>query len=284
MFGAANGLGYGFGLQIAGQSRPGHEGVVMGIVTASYGLGAAISPAGYAWLLTIGGFQTAMFGLAVVLIVVGVICAALMGLSNVQFKAAPIENIQTTVSMRKISLLWLGFGAGVGAGLMAIGHAAGIAASLGFTGAVWVTPVLIAVCNMFGSFSGGWMVDQIGVKRLLIWLPLISAITLFIFIFQSTMILVLICFGVVGFTYGAIIAVYPATIAKMFGPMDSPRIYGKVFTAWGTAGLVAPWLAGFLYDATDGYTLAMICASVFGLISTFAVLILFKEKTEHSAV
>ena len=44
LFGAANGLGYGFGLQLAAQANPGREGLAMGIVTAAYALGAAVSP------------------------------------------------------------------------------------------------------------------------------------------------------------------------------------------------------------------------------------------------
>ena len=40
LFGAANGLGYAFGLQSAAMASPGREGLAMGIVTAAYALGA----------------------------------------------------------------------------------------------------------------------------------------------------------------------------------------------------------------------------------------------------
>lgn len=48
----------------------------------------------------------------------------------------------------------------------------------------------------------------------------------------------------VGFAYGGIIATYPAAIAILFPGEDGPLAYGRIFTAWGTAGLLAPWLAG----------------------------------------
>ena len=35
-----------------------------------------------------------------------------------------------------------------------------------------------------------------------------------------------------------------------------------MFTAWGLGGIVAPWLAGRLYDATGGYRAALIVSSV----------------------
>ena len=63
LFGGANGLGYGFGLQIAAQANPGREGTAMGIVTAAYAFGAAVSPGLFTYALSLGGFHTAMLGL-----------------------------------------------------------------------------------------------------------------------------------------------------------------------------------------------------------------------------
>ena len=34
-----------------------------------------------------------------------------------------------------------------------------------------------------------------------------------------------------------------------------------MITAWGVAGLLAPGVAGYLYDATGGYTLALALAA-----------------------
>ena len=49
LFGGANGFGYAFGLQMSAQANPGREGLAMGIVTASYALGASVSPAVFSW-------------------------------------------------------------------------------------------------------------------------------------------------------------------------------------------------------------------------------------------
>ena len=36
----------------------------------------------------------------------------------------------------------------------------------------------------------------------------------------------------------AVVNVPPAAVAKLFGMMESARIYGRIFTAWGCAGLI----------------------------------------------
>ena len=71
LFGAANGLGYGFGLQLAAQANPGRAGFAMGVVTAAYALGAGVAPPLFVVALTLGGFTAAMIGLAAVLIFAG---------------------------------------------------------------------------------------------------------------------------------------------------------------------------------------------------------------------
>ena len=54
--------------------------------------------------------------------------------------------------------------------------------------------------------------------------------------------------------------------------MPGVKVYGRVFTAWGAAGLIAPWLAGFLYDRYGGYGLAMAMAGAFSLLSAAVAL------------
>lgn len=79
--------------------------------------------------------------------------------------------------------------------------------------------------------------------------------------------LTLVALGVLGFAYGGTIAAYPAVIAKRFPGDAGPRIYGRVFTAWGAAGLFAPWAAGMLFDQSQDYTSALWVAMATAVIS-----------------
>ena len=64
------------------------------------------------------------------------------------------------------------------------------------------------------------------------------------------------------FTYGAVIAVYPCAVNKLFGENRYPAAYGWMFTAWGTAGLVGPIGAGLLFEAVGSYGLPLLLAAM----------------------
>ena len=151
--------------------------------------------------------------------------------------------------------------------MMTIGHASGIARANGWQGVAWITPALAALFNMVGAFAGGWLADRIAPLKLLTALPVISAAALLVILGTQSGGSALIGLSFVGFTYGAIIAVFPSTLAKVFGTAAGARVYGKVFTAWGSAGLLAPWLAGHLYDRSNRYSTALSVAVALSLVA-----------------
>jgi OFA family oxalate/formate antiporter-like MFS transporter len=175
------------------------------------------------------------------------------------------------VLLRQYILLWVGYGTAVAGGLIVIGHAAEISKTHGFSAAHWVTPAIISICGMVGSFAGGWLADHVTPAKLLTYLPVISATALIILAIQSNLVLLLLCLGVIGFIYGAIVTAYPATITQIFGIGNSPRIYGRIFTAWGAAGFLGPWMAGLLFDQTGTYSIALSVAIGFGLLSSLVI-------------
>jgi MFS transporter, OFA family, oxalate/formate antiporter len=65
-------------------------------------------------------------------------------------------------------------------------------------------------------------------------------------------------FGI-GAGYGLLASAIPVAIVKSHGPARLSVIYGRLFTAWGAPGLLAPLLGGILFDLTGNYaaTLAM---------------------------
>ena len=69
-----------------------------------------------------------------------------------------------------------------------------------------------------------------------------------------------------------------AAVAAFFGLADAPRIYGRVFTAWGLAGLLAPWMAGLLFDRAQSYATPVIVAAMLGLVSAVLALRMPRER------
>ena len=269
VFGLANGLGYGFGLQFAARAYPGRSGFAMGVVTAAYALGAVLAPYGFEVALAVDGIFSAMMALGTAVFVVSIGAAILVAKSGAQYSVGrgPGADAEPPASASlpwgHITVLWIAYGSGVAAGLMAIGHASGIAAAVGFAG--WIAAAAIAGCNLVGSLLSGWLSDRMSHRLILTTLPLVGAAALLVMPVAPGLTLVLL--GVVGFAYGGTIATYPAVISLLFPGEAGPRVYGRVFTAWGFAGLVAPWFAGRIYDWGGSYTLALWVAAALGLAS-----------------
>lgn len=280
LFGLANGLGYGFALQISAQSNLENKGFVMGLVTASYALGSVLSPWPLAFVLNNFGLMWAMLSLTLALFVIMPVVSGLLYWSRAQLHVSPPDHKHSPrVNQHVIFFFWLAYGLAVMAGLMAIGHATAIADEAGLNGQlILIAPSVLALFSMSGSLLGGWMADRVSFKVTLTVLPLLSALSLALLALFLVDISVLFGLGVTGFTYGAIISIYPAAIATHFGAVEGVRIYGKVFIAWGIAGFVGPWLAGSLYDLNGDYRLALIIASIAGLGSALVVFTLLNEK------
>ena len=276
IFGTANGLGYGYGLQIAAQVYPGREGLAMGIVTASYAFGAVLSPIFFQMAVDAGGFALAMKVLASVLLGTGLLSAVLMQIAGAKFKTGKNRLMERPLPAHSIQLLWLGYFTGALAGLMVIGHAAAIATSVKPGMDAWVAPIFIAACNLLGSLVAGRLADRISLGLLLGSLALLTSATLVVLVVLDQATVLLGALGLVGFAYGGTIAVYPAAIVKLFGIQVSASVYGRVFTAWGCAGLTGPWFAGFLFDWKGDYQLALLVGAVIALISVACVTVLFQ--------
>ena len=280
LFGLANGLGYGFALQISAQSNLENKGFVMGLVTASYALGSVLSPWPLAFVLNSFGLMWAMLSLTSALFVIMPVVSGLLYWSRTQLHVSPPDHKQSPrVNHHVIFFFWLAYGLAVMAGLMAIGHATAIADQAGLNGQlILIAPSVLALFSMSGSLLGGWMADRVSFKVTLTVLPLLSALSLALLALFLVDISMLFGLGVTGITYGAIISIYPAAIATHFGAVEGVRIYGKVFIAWGIAGFVGPWLAGSLYDLNGDYRLALIIASIAGLGSALVVFTLLNDK------
>ncbi|MGB0387332.1 MAG: MFS transporter [Ardenticatenaceae bacterium] len=275
LFGAANGVGYGFVLQLAAQALPNVRGFAMGAVTAAYAVGATIFAKLFSFLLLEGTPAQTMLVMAGVLVVASLVVFVLLTLSKARYVGGNDELSDTSAPVfdRMILRLWIGYGFGAAAGLMAIGHATGIVSDNGGSTELTVLgAMLISVGNAIGGTLAGYMADRINARRLLLALPLLSALALSLLLTTSEPQVAIAILTVIGFSYGAIIVVYPAAVTTLFGANQAARVYGIVFTAWGLAGLGAPWLAGYLYDSSGTYQSALGIAILTGLVSFGAAL------------
>lgn len=283
LFGGANGLGYGFALQCSAQANPSIKGLSMGCVTATYALGAALAPVPFEILLNRGGFTLAMNGLAIAMLIISPFVVYLLVKGKAILKVTePKENNIVPGQRWLIVKLWFGYGTAVAAGLMIMGHATGIAKSGNIDDQqVVYAPIIIALFNMFGSLVGGWFSDKVTIRKSLMAFPALSIASLIIIsLFGGS--LVTVCgLALIGFTYGATIVAYPAAVVTLFGVVSGVRVYGRVFTAWGMAGLFAPWFAGVLFEHFGNYQIALATAASVGVVS---VMIAYSLPTESGNI
>jgi OFA family oxalate/formate antiporter-like MFS transporter len=270
-FGFCNGVGYGFSLQLVARAMPENKGFAMGAVTAAYAVGSIVFARIFAWRIAVVSVESALLSIAIAIVGCGTLAAIMLRMAGASYGESPDNDSrdQPGINQRKILQFWIAYMTSVFAGLMAIGHAAGIALSKAAgTELATLAAIAIGIGSAIGGFVSGWLVDRWAASRFLIGLPLLSAVALIAIGSSDNAMVAVVWLSLVGFAYGSIIAIYPVAIANYFSARG-PQAYGRVFIAWGFAGLVAPWSAGLLYDLRGGYELAMIVAAVIAILSAF---------------
>lgn len=264
LFGLANGFAYGYSLQLSGQLMPHKRGFAMGTVTAGYALGSVIFALILSRLVSLYSVQASLFGLAALLVLSCVVSAVHFFNTGSRFQTATEDSGRDSpafTELHEVLLLAAAYFCAVFAGLMAIGHAAAIADPSGVAGYSATGAIVVGAGSSIGGVVAGWLIDHYASRALLVGLALISASSLLLAASNVSSVTVIASLCLIGFAYGAIIAVYPVVIARRFGA-DGPRIYGRVFISWGVAGLSAPWFAGWIFDGFDNYRIALLLAAV----------------------
>jgi OFA family oxalate/formate antiporter-like MFS transporter len=156
------------------------------------------------------------------------------------------------LSTRLFYVLWLMLFAGAAAGLTFIS----VAQDLGKRALgewAFFAVVVLAIGNASGRVLGGVLSDIIGRERTLFAVMVLQALVVLAVAGSqrgagwSAVLPILLLLGA---NYGANLALFPAATKDAFGLASFGINYGLVFSAWGAAGLVMPWLAGTIKDTT----------------------------------
>ena len=269
-FGAGCGIAYSVALQANLLALPHRRGLAAGLTAGSGALGSVAGAVGFRMMIEgMGPWQTLVWS-GVAFFAFAVVAATMMRgiVMPAPAKSAAANRTETTAERRLEITLWLGFFFGACAGLMALGHAAGIALAYGGALApVALATALITGCNGVGRLGAGALADLLPVRRILVAAPLLAAGALAALALSPDLSLALAVLAATGLAYGAMAASYPAAVAIYFGIARTGVVYGRVFTSWGVAGLAAPGIGGYLYDIAGGYGLALALAAGAGVLS-----------------
>ena len=149
-------------------------------------------------------------------------------------------------------VLWIMFFVGASAGLTFIS----VAQQLGKKALgemAFLAVVVLAVGNASGRILAGLVSDKIGRQWTLFGAFLIQACVVMGLLGAKAgagwpLILILVLF--IGALYGANLSLFPSAAKDYFGLKGFGLNYGILFSAWGVAGLVMPWLNGRITDLT----------------------------------
>lgn len=272
-FGLLAGTGFGLGYASATPAAvkwfpPEKKGLITGLVVSGFGLAPVYIAPLSRYLLSNYGISASFRILGIGFAVFTIILAQFI--RNPEKSASGTKAASATAPKKadytwremlrtpQFYLLYIEYACAATAGLMIIGHLAKIVAvqsnntiTIGF-----LLVALLAVFNAGGRIVAGIVSDYIGRIRTISFVCLSQALIMFFFPQFSTVSTFVLGAAVVGFSYGACLALFPATTADYWGTKNLGLNYGILFTAWGVGGVFGPMLAGTIADTTGSYTTA----------------------------
>lgn len=287
LVGMGNGFGYATPIPVGSKWFPDKRGLVVGLMVAGYGGGSAIfGPLGNE-LIERFGWRTTFQIIGVILFLMCMVGAWLLKNPPAGYQpegwspqAAPAErtlrDIPTGEMVGKPTFyaLWVAFCLGTTAGLMIISQLSSFADSAGLTG----TGVALAIfaVGALGSSSGriasGWMSDIVGRLTILRIMILVSAFAMpALYIFREQAVLLYAGIFVVYWCFGTQLSVFATTAADFFGTKHMGLNYGLLFTAYGVAGLIGPYIAGRVFDAYGDYRNAFFIAAGLAVVALISL-------------
>ena len=155
-------------------------------------------------------------------------------------------------------ILWSGLLLGAFAGVMVLGHAAAIVGSFGGTPQQMALGAsLVAAGNGIGRLAGGWLADHVPARRLLSAMMMLSGSALLRLLGVPTPPRRAPRSSPWAWATARSRAAIRWSFRTSTASRNLSRVYGRVFTAWGVAGLAGPLLAGVLFDQAHDYRLAL---------------------------
>jgi MFS family permease len=280
-FGCITGAGVGFGYSATTPASikwfPAERtGVIAGIVVAGFGISPVLLAPLASWLLDffkmVDGNGLVVQGVSSTMITLGIFTWVVAGILS-QFIRNPPEGVTTmkhpvatTTSIgveftpqsmavtAQFWLLYLMYFCGASAGLMFISVAQDLGKQALGSYAFYAV-VVLSVGNTIGRILAGGISDKIG-RQITLLLEFIcqgAVVAVLFWITRQgggTWPAILAIVFLLGMNYGANLALFPAACKDYFGIKNFGLNYGWLFTAFGSAGLIMPWVNGGITDVT----------------------------------
>jgi MFS family permease len=288
-FGVVTGCGVGFGYAATTPASikwfpPQKTGLIAGIVVAGFGLAPVVLAPLSAWFLDLFASTDAEGvveqGVPGTMIALGVVTWAVVGGLSFFIRNPPeglsVQPRQAAGAaaarmhrpeyawrdMLRTAQFWLLFAmyfCGAAAGLTFIS----VASDLGkhaLGSLAFLAVVVLAVGNSSGRVVAGSLSDRMGRQWTLLAEFVCQAVVVGVLYLvrgsDAPWPVILVVVFLLGFNYGTNLAVFPAVCKDYYGIRSFGLNYGCLFAAFGSAGLVMPWLNGLIEDRTGSSDLS----------------------------
>jgi len=258
------------------------RGLALGITLAGLGVGTAVMTPLSAYFITAYGWRTSYILMGIIVFLILAIAALLVvkhpedkGLKpygatteSVAESPAPLPDERNwtakealrTKSFWMAWLMWLFFSIPM---LVVMTHIIPHAQDVGISQVAAAGAVgLIGAISIIGRIVGGVLADKIGFNRVVGFFCLLCGVMVAFLIAVKSVSMLYLFVVILGLSYGAKASMAGGLIGHLFGTKSLSAILGFVITAWAVAGIVAPPVAGYIFDKTASYNIAFIIGAV----------------------
>ena len=286
LVGLGNGFGYATPIPVGSKWFPDKRGLVVGLMVAGYGGGSAIVGPVATSLIERVGWRPTFQIIGVILFLMCMVGTWLLKNPPPGYRpdgwspqAAPAErtlrDIPTgeMVRMPTFYALWVAYCLGTTAGLMIISQLVPFAQSAGLVGTAAAFAITVgALGSTSGRIASGWMSDIVGRLTTLRIMILVSAVAMpALFILREQSVLLYVFVFAVYWCFGTQLSVFATTAADFFGTKYLGLNYGLLFTAYGVAGFLGPFIGGQVYDRFESYGNAFFIAAALAVVALVAL-------------
>jgi MFS transporter, OFA family, oxalate/formate antiporter len=266
---------------------PDKRGLAAGLITAGYGMGAAVFNPIFAYMINSVGYRMTLLESGIAQGVL--IMAAGLALQNPPPGAVP-KVVAAKPKVRRHSeefnsgqmlktpqfyvlyamMLMIGVG-----GLMATAQVAPVAATYGFGATVLTIALsLNPLANGTGRIFWGWVSDHMGRERTMFLAFTLQAVFLVSVatVGRTSAVLFVVSMAMVFFTWGELYVLFPAVLTDLYGAKNSAANYSLLYSTKGIASIAAGGLAAVLFERTGTWEYAFYGSAALALCSAFVAL------------
>jgi OFA family oxalate/formate antiporter-like MFS transporter len=295
--GVGGGFGYVVPTSVGSKWFPDKRGLVVGMMVGGYGAGSGIFGPIASSLIQQVGWRSTFQILALVFLLMTIVATLLLQNPPAGYKPAGWDPAKTRAAARggtdvlasemlrtpTFWVLWVAYVLGTTAGTMVISQLIPFARAAGHSAAVAAFALTVgAIGSASGRVLSGWLSDHAGRLNTLRVMLLVSACAMpSLYLLRENVFPFYALLMVVYYCYGTQLSVYASTSADFYGTKYVGLNYGLLFTAWGVAGILGPFLGGRVYVATGEYRWAFLAAAGLSLVA-LGTLFMAKNPLEEA--